>query len=38
VVDVLSDVANGLNTERRGLLKLFNHVVNRQKDVVVVTM
>jgi len=37
VVDVLSDTASGLNTERRGLLKLFNHVVNRQVDVVVVT-
>ncbi|ADG91045.1 DNA binding domain protein, excisionase family [Thermosphaera aggregans DSM 11486] len=37
VVDVLSDVASGLKTERRGLLKLFNQVVNRQVDVVVVT-
>jgi len=37
VVDVLSDVASGLNTERRGLLKLFNYVVNKQIDVVVVT-
>jgi len=36
VVDVLSDVASGLNTERRGLLKLFNYVVNKQVDVVVV--
>jgi len=37
VVDVLSDVASGLITERRGLLKLFSYVVNRQVDVVVVT-
>jgi excisionase family DNA binding protein len=37
VVDVLSDVASGLKTDRRGLLKLFNYVVNRQVDVVVVT-
>jgi len=37
VIDVLSDVASGLNTERRGLLKLFNYVVNRQVDVVVIT-
>jgi len=37
VVDVLSDTASGLSTERRGLLKLFNYVVNRQVDVVVVT-
>jgi len=36
VVDVLSDAASGLNTERRGLLKLFSYVVNRQVDVVVV--
>jgi excisionase family DNA binding protein len=37
VVDVLSDVASSLNTSRRGLLKLFSYVVNRQADVVVVT-
>jgi len=37
VIDVLSDVASGLKTDRRGLLKLFNYVVNRQVDVVVVT-
>ncbi len=37
VVDVLSDVASGLNTSRRGLLKLFDYVVNKQVDVVVVT-
>ncbi len=37
VVDVLSDVASGLKTDRRGLLKLFNYVVNKQVDVVVVT-
>jgi len=37
VVDVLSDIASGLNTERRGLLKLFSYVVNKQIDVVVVT-
>ena len=34
---MLSDVASGLKTDRRGLLKLFNYVVNRQVDVVVVT-
>mgnify|MGYP000462783303 CR=1 FL=1 len=37
VIDVLSDVASGLKTNRRGLMKLFNYVVNRQVDVVVVT-
>lgn len=37
VVDILSDVASGLKTNRRGLLKLFNYVVNRQIDVVVIT-
>jgi len=37
VVDVLSDVASGLKTDRKGLLKLFNYVVNRQVDIVVVT-
>ena len=37
VVDLLSDVAGGLKTDRKGLLKLFDYVVNRQVDVVVVT-
>ncbi len=37
VVDVLSDIASGLKTNRRGLLKLFNYVVNKQVDVVVIT-
>jgi len=37
VLDVLSDVASGLKTDRKGLLKLFDYVVNRQVDVVVVT-
>jgi predicted site-specific integrase-resolvase len=37
VVDVLSDVASSLKTDRRGLLKLFNYIVNRQVDVVVIT-
>jgi excisionase family DNA binding protein len=37
VVDVLSDVASDLKTDRKGLLKLFDYVVNRQVDVVVVT-
>jgi predicted site-specific integrase-resolvase len=37
VVDTLSDVASGLKTDRRGLLKLFNYVASRQVDVVVVT-
>jgi excisionase family DNA binding protein len=36
VVDILSDIASGLKTDRRGLLKLFDYVVNRQVDVVVV--
>jgi predicted site-specific integrase-resolvase len=34
---VLSDIVSGLKTDRRGLLKLFDYVVNRQVDVVVVT-
>ena len=37
VVDVLSDVASGLKTNRKGLMKLLNYVVNKQIDVVVVT-
>jgi len=37
VVDVISDVASGLKTNRRGLLKLFNYIVNREVDAVVVT-
>ncbi len=37
LVDILSDIASGLKTNRRGLLKLFNYVVDRQVDAVVVT-
>ena len=37
VVDVLSDIASGLKTNRGGLQKLFNRVVNKQVDVVVIT-
>ena len=37
VVDVLSDIASGLKANRRGLMKLFNYVVNKQVDVVVIT-
>jgi excisionase family DNA binding protein len=37
VVDVLSDVASGLRTDREGLLRLLDYVTNRQVDVVVVT-
>ena len=37
VVDLLSDIASGLKTTRRGLMKLFNYVVNRQVDVVAIT-
>ncbi len=37
VTDVLSDIASGLKTDRKGLLKLFNYVINRQVDVVLVT-
>ena len=36
-VDVLSDAASGLKTDRKRLLKLFDYVINRQVDVVVVT-
>jgi excisionase family DNA binding protein len=37
VVDVLSDVASGLKTDREGLMRLLDYVTNRQVDVVVVT-
>jgi len=37
VIDVLSDIASGLKTNRRGLMKLFNYVVNKQVDIVVIT-
>jgi len=37
VVDVLSDVGSGLNTDRKGLLKLFDYVVNRKADAVIIT-
>jgi len=37
VVDVLSDVGSSLNTERKGLIKLFDYIVNRKVDVVIIT-
>jgi len=37
VVDVLTDVASGLNEKRRGLKKLFEYVVNGKVDVVVIS-
>jgi len=37
VVDVITDVASGLKTDRKGLLKLFGYAVSRQINVVVVT-
>jgi excisionase family DNA binding protein len=36
VVDVLTDIASGLKTDRRGLLKLFEYVVDKKVGVVVV--
>ena len=36
-VDILTDVASGLNEKRRGLKKLFEYVVNGKVDVVVVS-
>jgi predicted site-specific integrase-resolvase len=37
VVEVLKDIANGLNTQRKGLLELFKLVEGRSVDVVLIT-
>ena len=37
VIDVLTDIASGLNEKRRGLKKLFEYVVDGKVDVVVVS-
>jgi putative resolvase len=37
VVDVIKDVASGLNTQRKGLLKLFKLVEERNIDVILIT-
>ena len=37
VVEVLKDIASGLNTQREGLLKLFKLVEGRNIDVVLIT-
>jgi putative resolvase len=37
VVDVIKDFASGLNTQRKGLLKLFKLVEGRSVDVVLIT-
>lgn len=36
VVDIITDIASGLKTDRRGLMKLFNLIASKQVDVVVV--
>ena len=37
VVEVLKDIASGLNTQREGLLKLFKLIEGRNIDVVLIT-
>lgn len=37
VVNILTDIASGLNEKRKGLKKLFDYVVNGKIDVVVVS-
>jgi len=37
VVEVLKDIANGLNKQRKGLLELFKLVEGRSVDVVLIT-
>ena len=37
VVDILTDVASGLNEKRKGLKKLFEYVVNGKVDVVIIS-
>ena len=37
VVEVLKDVASGLNTGRKGLLKLFKLVEGRSVDIILIT-
>jgi len=37
VIDVLTDIASGLNERRRGLKKLFDYVLNGKVDVVVIS-
>lgn len=36
VIDIITDIASGLNENRSGLKKLFKYVENKQVDVVVV--
>ncbi|MEZ0394087.1 MAG: IS607 family transposase [Desulfurococcaceae archaeon] len=37
VVDILTDIASGLKTDRKGLKKLFDYAASKQVDVVVIT-
>ena len=37
MVEVLKDVASGLNTQRKGLLKLFKLVEGKSVDIVLIT-
>ena len=37
MVEVLKDIASGLNAQRKGLLKLFMLVEGRSVDIVLIT-
>ena len=37
VVEILKDIASGLNTQRKGLLRLFKLVEGRSVDIVLIT-
>jgi putative resolvase len=37
IVDIITDVASGLNTKRKGLIKLFRMVENKEIDKVLIT-
>jgi len=37
IVDIITDVASGLNTKRKGIIKLFRMVENKEIDKVLIT-
>ncbi|MBP1357050.1 MAG: IS607 family transposase, partial [Sulfolobus sp.] len=37
IVDVITDISSGLNTKRKGLQKLFEHVTSKEINTVLIT-
>ena len=37
IIDIITDIASGLKTDRKGLKKLFKYIIQRKVDIVLIT-